>query len=81
MPVYVVTHREEKELVVVVEADSREAAEAAVAEAASYDFFDANGVPWEYEDSTDADDAEDDEKPEFRVNANEELEHVPSEGG
>lgn len=77
MPTFVVTHRESKEIVVLVEASSREQAESCVAEAASAgDFFEANGVLWEYEDDTDADEADAGEKPDFRVNENEELERV-----
>ena len=49
MPTFSVTHREMKETAVLVEADSREAAKHAVAEAAEADWLSKNGVDVEHE--------------------------------
>lgn len=51
---FIVTHREEKETTVVVEADSKELAEHAVAEAASANWFEKQGVQSLYDDETHA---------------------------
>ena len=67
MPIFVVTYIEEQEVVVVVEAASKETAEEAVDAAADAGEF--VGENWEYTTNVDAEESDGSEGPAYRVDA------------